>query len=81
MGRQPDSIGITYYRERLKGGASRLQVLGQLANSGEGKSAAGWRERLRWPYFFLKRRQVFLFGWVVEVVCAVRQYHLREILD
>ncbi|MFX8164770.1 DUF4214 domain-containing protein, partial [Acinetobacter baumannii] len=20
-------------------------------------------------------------GWVVEVVCAVRQYHLREILD
>ncbi|MBX3775489.1 FkbM family methyltransferase [Ralstonia insidiosa] len=81
LGRQPDSIGITYYRERLKGGASRLQVLGQLANSGEGKSAAGWRERLRWPYFFLKRRQVFLFGWVVEVVCAVRQYHLREILD
>jgi FkbM family methyltransferase len=80
LGRMPDPTGLNYFNQRLNAGISRIQILGQLAASGETALADKWYKKLRWSYLLLKYRRVPVLGWLIEFACAISRTHLNELL-
>ena len=80
LGRAPDPNGQRYYGLRLQHGIARIQILAELAGSGEATVAANWKRQLRWPYLLLKAWRMPVIGWVSELLCGFTRLHLRELL-
>ncbi|MFA5171089.1 MAG: FkbM family methyltransferase [Sulfuriferula sp.] len=80
LDRTPDPTGLHYFNQRLNDGISRIQILGQLAASGETEIAKKWYKKLRWTYLLLKYRRVPVLGWLIELICAISRVHLNELL-
>jgi FkbM family methyltransferase len=80
LGRVPDPAGEHYYLQRLKDGIARIEILGQMAASGESDAARRWYRTLRFEYLLLKFRRMPVIGWFCELVCAFTRSHLNELL-
>ncbi|MCD6027068.1 MAG: putative UDP-perosamine 4-acetyltransferase [Solimicrobium sp.] len=80
LNRAPDETGQRYYQQRLEAGISRIQILGQLAASGENDTADIWYRELRGPYLRSKWRRIPVIGWICEFIAAITQDHLSELL-
>ena len=81
LARAPDQTGYSYYSKRLSDGASRFQILGQLAASGETDIAKELYQRIRLPYLFLRSRKAPVLGWFAEIACAFGRWEIDELLS
>jgi hypothetical protein len=69
--RRPDESGISHYLPRLLDGTPKVQILTEIAASGEARELATHLSGLRWAGFLLRLSGVPLVGAVVRLLARV----------
>jgi hypothetical protein len=78
LGRDPDAAGLTYYLARLRTGIPKIQVLGQLRRSEEGKAYAADLPRLDAAIRRYRWAHKAIIGWLVRLFVRVEGNNATE---
>ena len=71
LGREPDHGGFEYYRRRLGQGISRIQILGEIRNSEEGRAAGVKIPGLALRYTLRKVANVPILGVIFRLLLGI----------
>jgi uncharacterized membrane protein len=68
LGRVPDPVGLSHYSKMLSNGASKLQIISDLANSEEGKSRCKLSKEIKKYQLINKLKDVPVFGKILFIM-------------
>jgi len=71
LGREPDAAGLAHHVAALRAGTSKVEILGRLLHSAEGRARDVHVAQLSWRYLLQRAYRVPVAGPVLQVAAAI----------